>query len=139
MSAAVDCQQECDLQVYCLTADYPVGSGITLDQKRTGRAHKDFNLILSDAVITDLSFSQKYPAAIEAKQVALWEAQWALPLVENVRQEQQGKIVQAEAAKRLPEALSRNPGYIKCRKIWATQALSKRIAMSQINMLLLSI
>ena len=67
--------------------------------------------------------------------MAQQEAQRAQFLVEKAKQEQKQKIVQAEgeatAAKMLGEALSRNPGYIKLRKIRAAQNISKTIAGSQ--------
>nr|6IQE_A Chain A, Prohibitin-2 [Homo sapiens] len=79
------------------------------------------------------SFSREYTAAVEAKQVAQQEAQRAQFLVEKAKQEQRQKIVQAEgeaeAAKMLGEALSKNPGYIKLRKIRAAQNISKTIAL----------
>ncbi|XP_015669512.1 prohibitin-2 [Protobothrops mucrosquamatus] len=96
---------------------------------------KDFSLILDDVAITELSFSREYTAAVEAKQVAQQEAQRAQFLVEKAKQEQRHKIVQAEgeatAAKMIGEALSKNPGYIKLRKIRAAQNISKTIAASQ--------
>lgn len=33
---------------------------------------KDFNIILDDVAITELSFSREYTAAVEAKQVGEW-------------------------------------------------------------------
>jgi len=36
---------------------------------------KDFNIILDDVSITELSFGKEYTAAVEAKQVAQQEAQ----------------------------------------------------------------
>lgn len=32
--------QECGGQVYCFTADYPVGPGVSLDPKRADRAQQ---------------------------------------------------------------------------------------------------
>uniref|UniRef100_A0A8C5LMT8 Prohibitin n=1 Tax=Jaculus jaculus TaxID=51337 RepID=A0A8C5LMT8_JACJA len=96
---------------------------------------KDFSLILDDVTITELSFSREYTAAIEAKQVAQKEAQRAQFLVEKAKQERRQKIVQAEgeaeAAKMLGEALGKNPGHIKLRKIRAARNISKTIATSQ--------
>ncbi|KAM6320610.1 prohibitin-2 isoform 1-T1 [Aegotheles albertisi] len=107
---------------------------LLIRRELTERA-KDFSLILDDVAITELSFSREYTAAVEAKQVAQQEAQRAQFLVEKAKQEQKQKIVQAEgeatAAKMLGEALSRNPGYIKLRKIRAAQNISKTIAGSQ--------
>lgn len=56
---------------------------------------KDFNIILDDVSLTELSFSREYAAAVEAKQVAQQEAQRALFIVEQAKQERQQKIVQA--------------------------------------------
>ncbi|NXF92031.1 PHB2 protein, partial [Eubucco bourcierii] len=111
---------------------------LLIRRELTERA-KDFSLILDDVAITELSFSREYTAAVEAKQVAQQEAQRAQFLVEKAKQEQKQKIVQAEgeatAAKMIScfEAfsLSRNPGYIKLRKIRAAQNISKTIAASQ--------
>ncbi|XP_051837190.1 prohibitin-2-like [Antechinus flavipes] len=107
---------------------------LLIRRELTERA-KDFSLILDDEAITELSFSREYTAAVEAKQVAQQAAQRAQFLVEKAKQEQRQKIVQAEgeaeAAKMLGEALSKNPGYIKLRKIRAAQNISKTIATSQ--------
>ncbi|EFA05476.1 prohibitin-2 isoform X1 [Tribolium castaneum] len=96
---------------------------------------RDFNIILDDVSITELSFGKEYTAAVEAKQVAQQEAQRAAFIVEKAKQERQQKIVQAEgeaeAAKMLGEAISKNPGYLKLRKIRAAQNISRTIANSQ--------
>lgn len=51
--------------------------------------------------------------------------------VERARQERQQKIVQAEgeaeAAKKLGEAVAYNPGYLKLRKIRAAQAIARTV------------
>uniref|UniRef100_A0A8C4Q1P1 Prohibitin n=1 Tax=Eptatretus burgeri TaxID=7764 RepID=A0A8C4Q1P1_EPTBU len=57
---------------------------------------KDFNIILDDVSITELSFSKEYTAAVESKQVAHQEAQRAQFFVERAKQEQRQKIVQSE-------------------------------------------
>lgn len=57
---------------------------------------KDFNIILDDVSLTELSFSKEYAAAVESKQVAQQEAQRAAFIVEQAKQERQQKIVQAE-------------------------------------------
>ncbi|XP_069699233.1 prohibitin-2 isoform X2 [Periplaneta americana] len=96
---------------------------------------RDFNIILDDVSITELSFGKEYTAAVEAKQVAQQEAQRAAFVVERAKQERQQKIVQAEgeaeAARMLGEAVSQNPGYLKLRKIRAAQSISRTIANSQ--------
>lgn len=96
---------------------------------------RDFNIILDDVSITELSFGKEYTAAVEAKQIAQQEAQRAAFVVEQAKQERQQKIVQAEGeaevAKMLGEAISQNPGYLKLRKIRAAQTISRTIANSQ--------
>jgi len=96
---------------------------------------RDFNIILDDVSLTELSFGKEYTAAVEAKQVAQQEAQRAAFYVERAVQEKQQKIVQAEgeaeAAKMLGLACSRNPGYLKLRKIRAAQSIARTIANSQ--------
>lgn len=95
---------------------------------------KDFDIILDDVSITELSFSPQYSAAVEAKQVAQQEAQRAVFLVERAKQERQQKIVQAEgeaeSAKLIGQSISSNPGYLKLRKLKAAQAISRIIANS---------
>jgi len=96
---------------------------------------RDFNIILDDVSLTELSFGKEYTAAVESKQVAQQEAQRAAFYVERAVQEKQQKIVQAEgeaeAAKMLGLACSRNPGYLKLRKIRAAQSIARTIANSQ--------
>lgn len=92
----------------------------------------DFNIILDDVSLTELSFGKEYTAAVESKQVAQQEAQRAAFFVERARQERQQKIVQAEgeaeAAKKLGEAVGHNPGYLKLRKIRAAQSIARTVS-----------
>ena len=96
---------------------------------------KDFNIILDDVAITELSFGREYAAAVEAKQVAQQEAQRAAFVVDKAKQEKQQKIVQAEgeaaAAKMMGEAMIQSPGYLKLRKLAASKKISSTIAQSQ--------
>lgn len=100
----------------------------------TDRA-KDFNIILDDVSITELSFGKEYAAAVEAKQIAQQEAQRAAYLVDKAKQEKQQKIVHAEgetaAAKMLGEAMTQSPGYLKLRKLAASKKISSTISQSQ--------
>lgn len=96
---------------------------------------EEFNILLDDVAITELSFGREYTAAIEAKQVAQQEAERGLFEVEQAKMEKQRKIVQAEgefeAAKSLGQAMSKNPGYLKLRKIRAAQHVSRLMARAQ--------
>merc|ERR1712106_477115 len=86
---------------------------LLIRKQLTDRA-RDFNIIMDDVAITELSFGKEYAAAVEAKQIAQQEAQRAAYLVEKAGQEKQQKIVQAEgetaAARMLGLAISQNPG-----------------------------
>ncbi|XP_071841001.1 prohibitin-2-like [Apostichopus japonicus] len=107
---------------------------VLIRKQLTERAN-DFGIILDDVSITELSFGKEYTAAVEAKQVAQQEAQRAQFLVEKAVQQRQQKIVQAEgeaeAAYMLGEAITKNPGYLKLRKIRASQNIARTIAQSQ--------
>ncbi|KAK3882821.1 hypothetical protein Pcinc_012825 [Petrolisthes cinctipes] len=96
---------------------------------------QDFNIILDDVSITELSFGKEYASAVEAKQVAQQEAQRASFVVEKALQERQQKIVQAEgeseAAKLLGVAMSQSPGYLKLRKIKAATNIGKTMSQTQ--------
>jgi prohibitin 2 len=96
---------------------------------------RDFNIILDDVAITELTFGKEYAAAVEAKQIAQQEAQRAQYYVEKAKQERQQKVVQAEgeaaSAKMIGEAMSKNPGYLKLKKIRAAQNISRTIAQSK--------
>lgn len=100
----------------------------------TDRA-RDFNIILDDVAITELSFGREYAAAVESKQVAQQEAQRAAFVVDKAIQEKQQKIVQAEgeakSAELLGEAISKNPGYLKLRKLRASGTIAKTISAAQ--------
>jgi prohibitin 2 len=100
----------------------------------TNRA-RDFNIILDDVAITELTFGKEYTAAVEAKQIAQQEAQRAQYIVEKAKQERQQKVVQAEgeaaSAKLIGEAISKNPGYLKLKKIRAAQNIARTIASSK--------
>ena len=96
---------------------------------------RDFNIILDDVAITELAFGKEYTAAVEAKQIAQQEAQRAQYIVEKAKQERQQKVVQAEgeaaAAQMIGTAISKNPGYLKLKKIRAAQNIARTIASSK--------
>ena len=103
---------------------------LLIRKQLTDRA-RDFNIILDDVAITELSFGKDYSAAVESKQVAQQEAQRAAFIVDKAIQERQQKIVQAEgeaaAAAMLGESLGKNPGYLKLRKLTASKHISKTV------------
>ena len=88
---------------------------------------------MDDVAITELSFGKEYSLAVESKQVAQQEAQRAAFVVDKAKQERQQKIVQAEgeaqAAEMLGEAIAKNPGYLKLRKLRASQHISHTVSL----------
>ena len=108
---------------------------ILIRKQLTDRA-RDFNIILDDVAITDLSFGREYAAAVEAKQIAQQEAQRAAFVVDRAIQEKQQKIVEAEgeakAAEMLGEAISKNPGYLKLKKMRASAVIAQKVSRSLI-------
>jgi len=109
---------------------------LLIREQLTERA-RDFNIILDDVAITELSFGKEYSAAVESKQVAQQEAQRAAFVVDKAKQERQQKIVQAEgeaaAASMLGEAITKNPGYLKLRKLRASLQISKTLSSAPGN------
>jgi len=95
----------------------------------------DFHIILEDVAITDLTFGREYTAAVEKKQIAQQEAQRAQYVVERAIQEKQQKIIEAEGeaeiAKTLGEAISRNPAYLKLRRINAARKIAGTMSQAQ--------
>lgn len=87
---------------------------IMIRRELTERA-KDFNIVLDDVSITELSFGKEYTAAVEAKQVAQQEAQRAAFVVERAKQERQQKIVQAEGEAEAAKMISFFNRFNSCR------------------------
>jgi prohibitin 2 len=100
----------------------------------------DFYLVLDDVAVTELSFSSQYTAAVESKQIAQQEAQRATFVVEQAKQERQEKIVKAEgeaqAAKLIGDACTKNAAYLKLLKINAAKEISQTMQRSGNRMFL---
>ena len=62
-----------------------------LIRKQLTERARDFDIILDDVSITELSFGKEYAAAVESKQIAQQEAQRAAYLVEKAKQEKRQK------------------------------------------------
>merc|ERR1719383_105630 len=76
-----------------ITLRTPISRKILTELKRRA---EDFNIVLEDVAITDLTFSPKFAQSVEAKQIALQEAQRAEFVVQQAEQERQRKVVAAE-------------------------------------------
>jgi len=106
-----------------------------LVRKELTERARDFNIILDDVSITELSFSKEYAAAVEAKQVAQQEAQRAAFFVEKAYQERQQKIVQAEGEAEAAKMISFFKKLFKNKKNFyqRTSSSMKRIGFYELS------
>jgi prohibitin 2 len=102
----------------------------------------DFKILLDDASITHLTFSNEYTAAVEAKQVAQQEAQRARYWVQKAKLEKESTIIRAEgeaqSAKLIGQSIKNNPAFIQLRRIDTARDISEVISKSANNVYLTS-
>lgn len=93
-----------------------------------------FNILLDDIAITHLSFSNEYAKAVEAKQVAQQDAERAKYVVIGAMQEKKTIITkargEAESAELIGNAVKKNPGFMKLRRIDAAREIADIVAAS---------
>ncbi|GKY94683.1 hypothetical protein MPSEU_000433700 [Mayamaea pseudoterrestris] len=104
-----------------------------ISMELTKRAH-NFNIILEDVAITHLAFSPEYARAVEAKQVAQQDASRAKYIVLGAQQEKLTIITkargEAESASLIGNAVRKNPGFLKLRRIDAARDIADIVAGS---------
>ncbi|KAL7472307.1 hypothetical protein ACHAXS_012633 [Conticribra weissflogii] len=104
-----------------------------ISQELSARA-RGFNVLLEDVAITHLAFSPEYAKAVEAKQVAQQEAARAKFIVLSAQQEKKTIITkargEAESAELIGNAVKRNPGFMKLRRIDAARDIADIVAGS---------
>mmetsp|Transcript_16474 Transcript_16474/g.46460 ORF Transcript_16474/g.46460 Transcript_16474/m.46460 type:complete len:295 (-) Transcript_16474:52-936(-) len=95
---------------------------------------REFHMILDDVSIVDLTFGDKFKAAVEAKQVAQQEAERARYTVERARQDKEGIIVKAQgeaiAAKKFNEQLQDDKSFLQLRRIEAALEIADVVSQS---------
>ena len=95
---------------------------------------KGFHVLLEDVAITHLAFSPEYAKAVEAKQVAQQDAERAKYVVIGALQEKKTIITkargEAESAELIGNAVKRNPGFMKLRRIDAAKDIADIVAGS---------
>ncbi|KAE8209389.1 hypothetical protein CF319_g4450 [Tilletia indica] len=95
---------------------------------------KRFNLLLDDVSITHMTFSPEFTHAVEAKQIAQQTALRAAFLVDQAIQEKQSIIVRAQgearSAELIGEAVKKNKGFLKLRKLEAARDIAHVLANS---------
>merc|ERR1711966_425026 len=93
-----------------------------------------FHVILEDTAITNLSFSPEYAKAVEAKQVAQQDAERAKYVVIGAIQEKETIITkargEAESAELIGNAVKKNPGFMKLRRIDAAKDIADIVSGS---------
>ncbi|PWN52170.1 hypothetical protein IE53DRAFT_312591 [Violaceomyces palustris] len=99
----------------------------------TQRARR-FNLVLDDVSITHVSFSPEFTHAVEAKQIAQQSALRAAFLVDQAIQEKASIIVKAQgeakSAELIGEAVKKNKGFLKLRKLEAARDIATILSNS---------
>eukprot|EP01064_Diplonema_japonicum_P036297 TRINITY_DN810_c4_g1_i1.p2 TRINITY_DN810_c4_g1~~TRINITY_DN810_c4_g1_i1.p2 ORF type:complete len:293 (+),score=95.04 TRINITY_DN810_c4_g1_i1:61-879(+) len=101
----------------------------------TAKAFNDFNIVLRDISLMDISFGTEFMQAVEAKQVAQQEAQKFQWIVLRNEQEKLAAITRAEgeatAAKMISDAVdTAGPGLVELRKIEAAKEIAQNLANS---------
>ncbi|KAJ9457694.1 Prohibitin-4 [Diplonema papillatum] len=104
-------------------------------KKLAAKAMNDFDIILDDISLMDITFGSEFMAAVEAKQVAQQEAQKFQWVVLRNEQEKLAAITRAEgeaaAAKLISDAVaSAGPGLIELRRIEAAKQIAQTLSMS---------
>jgi len=103
-------------------------------RKELNRRANGFNILLEDVAITHLAFSPEYARAVEAKQVAQQDAERAKYIVIGAQQEKKTIITkargEAESAELIGNAVKKNPGFIKLRRIDAATEIADIVSKS---------
>lgn len=99
-----------------------------------------FNLVLDDVSLTHVAFSPEFTNAVEAKQIAQQTALRAAFLVDKALQEKQETIVRAQgearSAELIGEAVKRNKGFLKLRKLEAARDIATVLSNSSNRIML---
>jgi len=108
---------------------------VSADIKRElNRRAQGFNVLLEDVAITHLAFSPEYARAVEAKQVAQQDAERAKYVVIGAEQEKKTIITkamgEAQSAELIGNAVKKNPGFIKLRRIDAAKDIADIVSKS---------
>jgi prohibitin 2 len=92
---------------------------------------RTFQIIVDDVSITHSTFGREYTAAVEAKQVALQDAERARYLVKQAEHDKQSTIIKAQgeakSAEMIGTAIAKNPGYVQLRQLDAALAIANTL------------
>lgn len=106
------------------------------------RRAKDFNLVVDDVSITQLSFGQEFEQSVEKKQIAKQQAERAKYVVQQAEQEKLSNIIKAEgdakSAELIGKAIATNPAFIQLRKIEAAKEIATTMSKARNRFMLSS-
>ncbi len=95
---------------------------------------REFDIVLEDVSIIDLTFGRDFTQAVEAKQVAQQDAERARYVVDKAVQEAKSIIIRAEgeaqSANLIGAAINENPGFVQLRRIDVAQEIAQSVARS---------
>eukprot|EP01063_Lacrimia_lanifica_P024999 TRINITY_DN32800_c0_g1_i1.p1 TRINITY_DN32800_c0_g1~~TRINITY_DN32800_c0_g1_i1.p1 ORF type:complete len:275 (+),score=136.08 TRINITY_DN32800_c0_g1_i1:61-885(+) len=106
-----------------------------IKRRITQKALMDFDIILKDISLMDISFGTEFMQAVEAKQVAQQDAEKFQWIVKMNEQEKFAAITraegEAEAAKCISDAIrDAGPGLVELRRIETAKAVAKNLSTS---------
>lgn len=106
-------------------------------ERNLKEAAKPFHMIVDNVALTHATFGSNYTSAIEAKQIALQQAEQAKYLVKQAEQDKFSTIIKAEgeakSAKLIGEAISRDPGYIQLRQLEYAASIAETLQKHKSN------
>ncbi len=100
----------------------------------------NFNILLDEVSITQVSFSREFEKAVEDKQIAQQNAERMKYLVERAKEVKKTAIINAERDVRsielIGQAMSNNPAYLTLKKIESAQDIANALSQSRNHVLL---
>jgi prohibitin 2 len=95
---------------------------------------REFDIVVDDVALTELRFGREFMAAVEAKQVAQQDAERSKFIVEKALEEKRSIIIkaqgEAQSAKLISSAISKNPGFVELRRMDVAKDVATTISRS---------
>ena len=106
------------------------------------RRARDFDMIVDDVSITQLTFGTDFNDAVEKKQIAQQQAERAKFIVQQAEQEKKANIIKAQgdakSAELIGQAMATNPAFIQLRKIEAAKEIATTMSQARNRFMLSS-
>lgn len=111
-------------------------------ERNLKEAAKPFHIYIQKIAVTHLTFGKKYSDAIEAKQIALQQAEQAKYLVKQAEQDKLSTIIKAEGDAKsievIGKAMAESPGFIQLRQLDFAQDIAETLSKSKKNKIYLT-